>query len=124
MIAAVYGLQAIIFIIKRQWQHVGWMIIYILAFPIYSFVLPIYSFWKQDDFSWGNTRIVLGEKGNKAVVAVEDEGFDPRSIPLQRWDDYAAMNNLPGRRGLAAGAEKGQQGGYDDGAYEMDDMHS
>ena len=31
MIGAVYGLQAIIFLIKRQWQHIGWMIIYILA---------------------------------------------------------------------------------------------
>jgi chitin synthase len=67
MLAAVYGLQAIIFILKRQWQHIGWMIIYIIAFPIYSFVLPIYSFWKQDDFSWGNTRIVIGEKGSKYV---------------------------------------------------------
>ncbi|KAJ9636722.1 hypothetical protein H2199_007716 [Coniosporium tulheliwenetii] len=125
MLAAVYGLQAIIFIIKRQWQHVGWMIIYILAFPIYSFVLPIYSFWKQDDFSWGNTRVVIGEKGNKQVVAVSDEGFDPRSIPLQRWDDYATMNNLPGRRGLATTTEKYAQSNYEDaGAYEMDDMQS
>jgi chitin synthase len=119
MLAAVYGLQAVIFIIKRQWQHIGWMVIYILAFPIYSFVLPLYSFWKQDDFSWGNTRIVLGEKGAKKEVAVEDEGFDPRSIPLQRWDDYASMNGLGGRRGLPA-TEKGD-GTYD---YEMDDARS
>jgi chitin synthase len=124
MLAAVYGLQAVIFIIKRQWQHIGWMIIYLLAFPIYSFVLPLYSFWKQDDFSWGNTRIVIGEKGNRQVVAVEDEGFDPRSIPLMRWDDYATTNNLPGRRGLPAGAEKGQASMFDDGNYEMDDMQS
>jgi chitin synthase len=133
MLAAVYGLQAIIFIIKRQWQHVGWMIIYILAYPIYSFVLPIYSFWNQDNFSWGNTRIVIGEKGDKKVVALQDEGFDPRSIPLQRWDDYAAANNLPGRRGNGGGGaypggEKGFEGGYytDDpaGPMEMDDMHS
>ena len=123
MLAAVYGLQAIIFIIKRQWQHVGWMIIYIIAFPIYSLVLPVYSFWNQDNFSWGNTRIVIGEKGSKQVVAVEDEGFDPRSIPLQRWDDYATANNLPGRRGMAMGDEKGFYGGYEDG-YEMDDMRS
>lgn len=123
MLAAVYGLQAIIFIIKRQWQHVGWMIIYIIAFPVYSLVLPVYSFWNQDNFSWGNTRIVIGEKGAKQVVAVEDEGFDPRSIPLQRWDDYATANNLPGRRGMAMGDEKGAYGGYEDG-YEMDDMRS
>ena len=124
MIAAVYGLQAIIFILKRQWQHIGWMIIYLLAFPIYSLVLPLYSFWKQDDFSWGNTRIVIGEKGNKAIVATEDEGFNPRSIPLQSWDDYALANNLPGRRGYNAGmtSEKAYGAYVDD--VEMDDMRS
>jgi chitin synthase len=120
ILAAVYGLQALIFILKRQWQHVGWMIIYILAFPIYSFILPIYSFWNQDNFTWGNTRIVVGEKGGKQVIAVDDEGFDPRSIPLQRWDDYALANNLPGRRG--APVEKTYEG-YEDN-YEMDDMKS
>ncbi|KAG4219077.1 hypothetical protein PC116_g32443, partial [Phytophthora cactorum] len=96
------------------------MIIYLLAFPIYSFILPIYSFWNQDNFSWGNTRIVIGEKGNKQVVAVDDEGFDPRSIPLQRWDDYAALNNLPGRRGTQN--EKLHE--YYDDTYELDDMKS
>jgi len=123
MLAGVYGLQAIIFIIKRQWQHIGWMICYLLAYPVYSFILPIYSFWKQDDFSWGNTRIVIGESGNKQVVAVDEEGFDPRSIPLQRWDDYAILNSLPGARG---GNEK--DAFYSDypnqPGYEMDDMHS
>jgi chitin synthase len=120
MIAGVYGLQALIFILKRQWQHIGWMLIYMIAFPIYSFVLPVYSFWNQDNFSWGNTRIVVGEKGGKQVIAIEDEGFDPRSIPLQRWDDYAFANNLPGRRGVAV--EKTYEG-YEDN-YEMDDMKS
>ena len=124
MLASVYGLQAIIFIIKRQWQHVGWMIIYILAFPIYSLVLPVYSFWNQDNFSWGNTRIVIGEKGNKQVIAVDDEGFDPRSIPLQRWDDYAAANNLPGRRGNLNSEKYYDQPYADNVGYEMDDMHS
>ena len=126
ILAAVYGLQALLFIIKRQWQHVGWMIIYICAFPIYSFVLPLYSFWNQDNFTWGNTRVVIGEKGDKRVIAVEDEGFDPRSIPLQRWDDYAYANNLPGRRGDYGGSqEKAYPAQYtDDMGMEMDDMHS
>jgi chitin synthase len=131
MIAAVYGLQAVIFIIKRQWQHIGWMIIYIIAYPVYSFILPIYSFWKQDDFSWGNTRVVIGEKGNKKVVATTDEGFDPRSIPLQRWDDYAVANNLLGARGSANdGAMMQEKGGFqtayhdDPAMMEMDDMRS
>ncbi|PFH62709.1 hypothetical protein XA68_12387 [Ophiocordyceps unilateralis] len=120
MLAAVYGLQALVFILKRQWQHIGWMIIYIIAFPIYSFILPVYSFWNQDNFSWGNTRVVIGEKGSKQVVAVDGEGFDPRSIPLQRWDDYAVSNNLPGRRG---GYQEKQEFGYGD-QYEMDEIKS
>ena len=124
MIAAVYGLQALIFILKRQWQHIGWMLIYLIAFPIYSFVLPVYSFWNQDNFTWGNTRVVIGEKGNKQIVALDDEGFNPRSIPLQRWDDYATMNNLPGRRGMNGGMEKAYQDDFVDKGYEMDDMHS
>lgn len=126
ILAGVYGLQAVIFILKRQWQHIGWMIIYICAYPVYNFILPLYSFWKQDDFSWGNTRVVIGEKGSKRVVAVDDEPFDPRSIPLQRWDDYALANNLPGRRGdYSMSQEKVYGGRYmDDMAMEMDDMHS
>lgn len=125
VIAGVYGLQALIFLIKRQWQHIGWMIIYLAAFPIYSFILPLYSFWKQDDFSWGNTRVVIGEKGDRRVVAVGDEVFDPRSIPLQRWDDYALVNNLPGRRGHAEIMEEKNYGPYmDEAAMEMDDLHS
>nr|ACV03807.1 chitin synthase protein [Monascus ruber] len=126
IIGGVYGLQAVIFIVKRQWQHVGWMIIYLCGFVMYSFILPLYSFWNMDDFSWGNTRAVIGEKGDKRVVAVEDEAFDPRSIPLQRWDDYALANNLPGRRGdYGLSQEKLYGGAYsDEAAMGMDDMHS
>lgn len=31
MIAAVYGLQAVIFILKREFMLIGWMVVYILA---------------------------------------------------------------------------------------------
>lgn len=121
MLAAVYGLQALIFILKRQWQHVGWMLIYIIAFPVYSFILPVYSFWNQDNFAWGNTRIVVGETGKKQYLAVDDEGFDYRSIPLQRWDDYALVNNLPGRRGSP---NEKLDGAPHEEVYELDDMRS
>ncbi|KAK9248317.1 chitin synthase-domain-containing protein [Lipomyces tetrasporus] len=131
MIAAIYGLQALVFIIRRQWQHVGWMIIYLLAYPIYSFVLPVFSFWNQDNFSWGNTRIVVGERGSKQIVAVDDEGFDSRSIPLQTWEAYAAANNLPGRirPNVQGASEKGTAASvmYTDKLpeeYELDDMRS
>ncbi|KAJ8060251.1 hypothetical protein OCU04_010595 [Sclerotinia nivalis] len=89
LLAAIYGLQAIIFIVRRKWEMIGWMILYILAIPVYSLCLPLYSFWHMDDFSWGNTRVVTGEKGKQIVIT--DEGvFDPASIPHKKWEDYQA----------------------------------
>lgn len=89
MLGAIYGLQAIIFILRRKWEMIGWMIIYILALPIFSFGLPLYAFWHMDDFTWGNTRVVTGEKGRKIVIT--DEGkFDPNLIPRKRWEEYQA----------------------------------
>src|SRR5579859_2162687 len=41
LLAAIYGLQAIIFILRRRWEMVGYLIIYILAIPVYSFALQI-----------------------------------------------------------------------------------
>ncbi|KAI1004575.1 Chitin synthase 8 [Podosphaera aphanis] len=89
LLGAIYGLQAVIFILHRKWEMIGWMILYILAIPVFSFGLPLYSFWHMDDFSWGNTRVVTGEKGKKIVIT--DEGkFDPESIPHKKWEEYQA----------------------------------
>jgi chitin synthase len=87
MIIAVYGLQAFVFLLRRKWDMIGWMVFYILAIPAFSFYLPLYSFWRMDDFSWGQTRLVMGESGKKMVI--HDEGkFDPRAIPLKTWEEY------------------------------------
>merc|ERR1712000_684987 len=68
---------------------VGWMILYLMAIVVFSFALPLYSFWNMDDFNWGNTRVVAGESGRKVVIT--DEGkFDPASIPRKKWEDYQA----------------------------------
>lgn len=89
LLGAIYGLQAIIFILRRKWEMVGWMILYLMAIPVFSFGLPLYAFWHMDDFNWGNTRIVAGENGKKVVVT--DEGkFDPSSIPRKKWEEYQA----------------------------------
>ncbi|KAI1330857.1 glycosyltransferase family 2 protein [Xylariaceae sp. FL0255] len=89
LLGAIYGLQAIIFILRRRWEMVGWLLLYIVAVPVFSFGLPLYAFWHMDDFNWGNTRVVAGEKGKKVVVS--DEGkFDPASIPRKRWEEYQA----------------------------------
>ena len=89
LLGAIYGLQAIIFILRRKWEMIGWMIIYILAMPVFSLGLPLYAFWHMDDFSWGSTRVVTGEKGRKVVIS--DEGkFDPASIPKKKWEEWQA----------------------------------
>ncbi|KAJ3296371.1 hypothetical protein HDU79_006850 [Rhizoclosmatium sp. JEL0117] len=87
MIAAIYGLQVIIFLIKREWAQIAWMILYLLATPVFSFYIPLYAFWHMDDFSWGNTRVVVGDKGKK-ILAADVVPFDPASIPRRRWADF------------------------------------
>ncbi|KAK5175665.1 uncharacterized protein LTR77_000804 [Saxophila tyrrhenica] len=89
LLGAIYGLQGIIFIVRRKWEMIGWMLIYVVATPVFAFCLPLYSFWYMDDFSWGNTRMVTGEKGKQIIVS--DEGkFDPDSIPKKKWEEYQA----------------------------------
>ncbi|RIA92287.1 Glycosyltransferase Family 2 protein [Glomus cerebriforme] len=130
MLAAVYGLQAIIFILKRQWQHVGWMIIYLLAFPLFSFFIPVYSFWHFDDFSWGNTRVVVGEKGKKQIITTDEEKFDEKMIPRKKWADYeqemwevntvesheSGLSKRSGASGHSYRSRGSGRGGYNDNA--------
>ncbi|KAI9101861.1 chitin synthase-domain-containing protein [Phlyctochytrium arcticum] len=93
LIAAIYGFQVIIFILRREWQHIVWMLIYMLSLPVFSFYIPLYSFWHFDDFSWGNTRVVRDEYksklrgGRTRVVDVEPGKFDERLVPMRKWDE-------------------------------------
>lgn len=105
LLVAGYGLQIIIFLIKRQWQHIGWIVIYLLALPVYTLIIPIYAFWHFDDFSWGTTRVVVGEKGGKKHI-IDEEPFDPNSIPMKRWTEYEQQmweneSNVSGKTGTA-----------------------
>ncbi|KAK0443981.1 glycosyltransferase family 2 protein [Desarmillaria tabescens] len=90
MLAVTYGLQALIFILKREFMLIGWMVVYILSYPVYSFFLPVYSFWCMDEFGWGNTRLVIGEGKDKKVIINEDEKFDESMIPLKKFSEYEA----------------------------------
>ncbi|KAJ3328082.1 hypothetical protein HDU76_010617 [Blyttiomyces sp. JEL0837] len=88
MIAAIYGGQVLIFMFKGEFQHIGWMLLYILAIPVYSFYLPIYAFWHFDDFSWGNTRMVVDDTGAILYDKLDEHQFDPSSIPKRCWQEY------------------------------------
>jgi len=88
MLAFTYGLQIVIFIIRGAFQHIGWIVIYIFAMPIFSMFIPLYSFWHFDDFSWGNTRRILGEKGKVKLVGDEENDELIEDIPTKLWSEY------------------------------------
>ncbi|KAI9096605.1 chitin synthase-domain-containing protein [Phlyctochytrium arcticum] len=111
LLGAIYGLQVIIFVLKRQWAQIGWMIVYILALPVFSLYIPLYAFWHFDDFSWGNTRVVIGEKGKKMVYAADVGVYDPKVIPMKKWSDYETHENW----------EKGSQASRDSRASDFSD---
>jgi chitin synthase len=57
-----------------------------MALPIWNFVLPVYSFWHFDDFTWGQTRKVAGEKKERHGAA--DGEFDSSQITMKKWEDW------------------------------------
>ncbi|KAI7855224.1 chitin synthase-domain-containing protein [Circinella umbellata] len=87
LIIVLFSPAVLILLTTHKWVYLGWMMVYLCALPIWNFVLPVYSFWHFDDFSWGETRKVEGEsKGDDH--ANKDGVFDPSSVPLKRWEDY------------------------------------
>jgi chitin synthase len=92
LLACIYGLQMLLLIFKREWSMLVYSVFYLLALPIYAVVLPLYSFWHFDDFSWGNTRKVMG---NKVVVDVTDISVDVGTlvplVPSKMWAEYVGM---------------------------------
>ncbi|TPX36036.1 chitin synthase [Synchytrium microbalum] len=87
MIAGTMLLPAILILITtRKVRYLGYMVFYILAIPIWNFILPAYAWWHFDDFSWGSTRVVEGD-----AKGAHDESkgvFNPRKIQLKTWDEW------------------------------------
>ncbi|KAM0748852.1 hypothetical protein T439DRAFT_315958 [Meredithblackwellia eburnea MCA 4105] len=87
LLGLVLGLPAVLILLTTmKLIYVGWMFIYLLALPIWNFVLPVYAFTKFDDFSWGETRKVAGEvKGQDSHAVAEGVA---ESVPQRRWEDW------------------------------------
>ncbi|KAK2467791.1 hypothetical protein APHAL10511_000086 [Amanita phalloides] len=88
LLIAVLGLPAVLILITtRKVVYVLWMLIYLLALPIWNLVLPVYAFWHFDDFSWGETRKVEGEAKGEGHG---DGGgaYQGAAIPMRRWEDW------------------------------------
>ena len=64
----IMGVQVVVFILRSRWDYLWWFAIYfIVGLPVFYLILPVYSFWNMDDFSWGKTRAV----GGSAAVNVQ-----------------------------------------------------
>ena len=105
LLGAVLGLPAVLILITtRKVVYVFWMLIYLLALPVWNFILPVYAFWHFDDFSWGETRWVgscnlLANTNPVTNRKVAGEGkaeahgdgpaaVQPVNVPLRRWEDW------------------------------------
>mmetsp|Transcript_993 Transcript_993/g.1643 ORF Transcript_993/g.1643 Transcript_993/m.1643 type:complete len:884 (-) Transcript_993:146-2797(-) len=63
--SVLFGSQVLIFLVRSRLDYLLWFLIYlILGVPVFYFILPIYSFWHMDDFSWGTTRQVEAKAGS------------------------------------------------------------
>lgn len=58
-------------------------------------MLPLYSYWHFDDFSWGATRVVVGEKKGESHGDKEGQ-FDSKRLVMKKWKDWEAERT--GRR--------------------------
>ncbi|CAG8438837.1 6678_t:CDS:2 [Diversispora eburnea] len=77
-----------------------WAFVFVLALPIWYFILPLYSYWHFDDFSWGTTRKLAGNVGSGHDDDHDTifDRFDPSKIKSKKWDDwiiYRKRRNLP-----------------------------
>ena len=96
LLALILGLPGVLIIVTaHRVSYVAWMFIYLLSLPIWNFVLPTYSFWHFDDFSWGDTRKTAGEtKGADKSGHGGDGEFDSSKITMKRWGDFEQERRL------------------------------
>ena len=88
LLALILGLPgALVILTAHSLSYVAWMLIYLCSLPIWNFILPMYAFWKFDDFSWGETRKTAGERTKMAGLEYEGE-FDSTKITMKRWSDF------------------------------------
>ena len=107
LLAVILGLPAVLIVLtSRRLAYVGWMLIYLFSLPIWNFVLPTYAYWHFDDFSWGQTRRVEGDKG--AHNGDKEGVFDSSRIVMKRWAEWERERRL--KMGLAIGAATMQGG--------------
>ena len=83
----VVGVQVVVFLLRSRWDYWWWFLVFIFAgVPVFYFVLPLYSFWHMDDFSWGTTRQVSAPPTTAVKPAASGDTFPERDSPEQAAD--------------------------------------
>lgn len=130
----IMGVQVVVFILRSRWDYLWWFFIYFtVGLPVFYLILPVYSFWNMDDFSWGKTRSVGGAAPAMAPIPTDDDDEEVESVKkmsLREKEKLAAQerdgdddtydSRQSGRSGRSKGSRRSNgsgDGSYDGGSY-------
>jgi chitin synthase len=101
----IMGVQVVVFILRSRWDYLWWFTIYfVVGLPVFYLILPVYSFWNMDDFSWGKTRAVGGSAANNVQSTEGSTDFED--------DDYDEAEKFVDDNTYASGASGSVRSGY------------
>ncbi|KAL7491576.1 hypothetical protein ACHAWT_000960 [Skeletonema menzelii] len=102
----IMGVQVVVFILRSRWDYLWWFAIYfIVGLPVFYLILPVYSFWNMDDFSWGKTRAVGGSAANNAQPNVGEEEEEEEYDEHEKFvDDNTYTSGNSDRSGYSQGS--------------------
>jgi chitin synthase len=136
--AIIMGVQVVVFMLRSRWDYLWWFFIYFtIGLPVFYLILPVYSFWNMDDFSWGKTRSLAGTSANAAAAAAELDEEDDEKEKLYSKKDSRSTNDDESydsrRSGYSKDSRKSRNsrnsngsgdGSYDSRSYRSRDQES
>lgn len=97
LLLVILGLPGVFIVITTtKLIYVVWMLVYLVALPIWNLILPVYAFWKFDDFSWGETRATKDGKRNDINETADT--FNHTAVNMMIWKEHALDEKARGSR--------------------------
>jgi chitin synthase len=122
--AIIMGVQVVVFILRSRWDYCWWFFIYFtIGLPVFYLILPTYSFWNMDDFSWGKTRAVGGSAAANAGDEDEDDDDvvrEERDFEKEEDDDRSTTSSSSSASSTPSAEESEYSGSGDDNASKED----
>ncbi|KAK9765885.1 ATP-dependent RNA helicase [Basidiobolus ranarum] len=88
-LGSIFLLQSVVILLTtRKFIYLLWMIVFILATPVWNLILPIYAFWHFDDFSWGATRKLSSNVKGESQTEEEDIEHLDNEILEKYWTEW------------------------------------